>query len=309
MQWIKELNIERGGLRAKATGQLITLNWGNVTAIVRGIFAHFLMQMLRLISQFTPGRSYRIAFIPSRPAPWYLLWAIIHAGKGQITKDINKADALCFFEDATHVTNEIPNPGAPIRTINAQCTDISKSTVERVFAEVFGYSLAIDPTTHQGPAAEKSEENGAHDGCIVLCPTTPKPGRVYEKLLVNSDNGATVIDYRSPSINGEIPLVFVKERPIATRFSNSNSNVSLADPKTLFSPDELRLLAIFCKKMRLDFGGLDVLRNREDGRIYVVDVNKTDMGPPTALPFWAQIRSARILAKAFRNYIVLGPRG
>lgn len=32
--------------------------------------------------------------------------------------------------------------------------------------------------------------------------------------------------------------------------------------------------------MGLDYGELDILRNNLDGRIYVVDVNKTLWGPP-----------------------------
>jgi hypothetical protein len=51
--------------------------------------------------------------------------------------------------------------------------------------------------------------------------------------------------------------------------------------------------------MALDFGGLDVLRDREDGRIYIVDVNKTDMGPPSALTAKDKLTAMRGLAQAF----------
>jgi hypothetical protein len=50
--------------------------------------------------------------------------------------------------------------------------------------------------------------------------------------------------------------------------------------------------------MHLDWGGLDVLRDRADGRLYVVDVNKTDMGPPIALPWADKLRATRLMARA-----------
>jgi len=309
--WIRELKLEKGGVRARKTGQLMAWEWGNVLATGRGFISHLMVQALRIGSQFTPGRSYRIAFTPTRPAPWYLLWTVLHAAKGQIIKDLTQADAVFFFDDSTISKHELPKSYRPTpnqMSINANCTDISKAKVQQVFAQVFGYALAIDPTRWQGLAVEKSDENGTHDGREVLCPCQPVPGKVYERLLVNSDNGATVLDYRSPTIHGEIPLVFIKERPINQRFANFNTKVRLVTPQSLFSPEELQSLSRFTKEMGLDYGGLDVLRDREDGRIYVVDVNKTDMGPPTSLAFIDQFRAVRILAKAFRNYVILGTK-
>jgi hypothetical protein len=55
--------------------------------------------------------------------------------------------------------------------------------------------------------------------------------------------------------------------------------------------------------MRLDWGGLDVLRDRTDGRLYVVDVNKTDMGPPIAMKLRDKITVTRRLAAAFRDLV------
>jgi len=47
---------------------------------------------------------------------------------------------------------------------NGHCLDISKSTLDRHHQEVFGYGLAVDPTSHAGPMLEKSEGNAVHDG-------------------------------------------------------------------------------------------------------------------------------------------------
>ena len=55
--------------------------------------------------------------------------------------------------------------------------------------------------------------------------------------------------------------------------------------------------------MKLDWGGLDVLRDRKSGALYVVDVNKTDMGPPIALPMKDKMRAVRTLAAALRAFL------
>ena len=54
--------------------------------------------------------------------------------------------------------------------------------------------------------------------------------------------------------------------------------------------------------MCLDWGGLDILRDK-DGRIYVVDVNKTDMGPPITLPLGDKLKATGLLADAFLRLI------
>ena len=55
----------------------------------------------------------------------------------------------------------------------------------------------------------------------------------------------------------------------------------------------------FAADLGLDWGGVDVLRDRMSGRIYIVDANKTDMGPPVALKLAAKLRATRRMARAF----------
>ncbi|MBL4618218.1 MAG: hypothetical protein JKY46_11030 [Robiginitomaculum sp.] len=310
--WLSELALERSGIRAKRTGALISWNWDNFVAVFRGAITHIMLRLMAISSQLVPGRNYTIAFTPQKPSPWYLIWGVIIAGKGRITKNPYRADALFHFCDETN-TADLKNQFAPETElpelqINANCTDVSKTRVEQVFEQIFGYALSVDPKTWNGLAVEKSDENGTHDGRVVQCPMAPVAGKVYEKLLVNSDNGSTVLDYRSVTIGGQIALVFIKQRPMNHRFANFNTKVELVTAKSVFTPDELLLLSRFCAAMNLDFGGLDVLRNREDGKIYVVDVNKTDMGPPISLGFYQQFKAMHILAKAFREFIIIGDK-
>jgi glutathione synthase/RimK-type ligase-like ATP-grasp enzyme len=103
-------------------------------------------------------------------------------------------------------------------------------------------------------------------------------------------------------VGGEPVVVFVKRRPKDQRFANFNTSVQLADPAKVFTAAEREKIAAFAAAMNLDWGGLDVLRDRESGRIYIVDVNKTDM-PPLALSFTAKVRSTRLMGMALERLI------
>lgn len=118
----------------------------------------------------------------------------------RVVKAPEHADAGFFFEDAT-----VSRPQAPRhdRSYNFGCTDISKSRVAAVFAEVFGYPLAIDPLAANGPAVEKGEVNGAHDGRIVQCPTAPIPGKTYQRLIDTVEADGCARDLRTHCIGGE----------------------------------------------------------------------------------------------------------
>ena len=58
--------------------------------------------------------------------------------------------------------------------------------------------------------------------------------------------------------------------------------------------------------MKLDWGGLDILRHKSDGRLYIVDVNKTDM-PPLRLPWAQKLQAVSRLSKAFLAMIESTP--
>ena len=66
---------------------------------------------------------------------------------------------------------------------------------------------------------------------------------------------------------------------------------------------EMDAIARFATILGLDWGGLDVLRDAQEGRLYIVDANKTDMGPPTALPLAEKLHATRVMARAFRAFV------
>jgi hypothetical protein len=55
--------------------------------------------------------------------------------------------------------------------------------------------------------------------------------------------------------------------------------------------------------MQLDWGGLDVLREHASGRLYVVDVNKTDTGPAVVLSWRDRARATTLLSNALREMV------
>ena len=204
------------------------------------------------------------------------------------------------FEDRTVSAHPALPAGLP--ALNADCLDVTKSHVAAVFEAVFGRALAIDPEHYQGAAVKKSEANGRHDGEIIACPAPRLAGFAYQRLVDTLGPDGLVEDLRCPTVDGEIPIVFIKRREAERRFANANAEVEMAAPEAVFTADELNRLAAFCRAMKLDWGGLDVLRDRGSGALWVVDVNKTDMGPPTALPLKQKMQAARTLAAAFRRF-------
>lgn len=241
----------------------------------------------------------KVWFAPDRPRPWYLVWGAAAWGGMRFVRRPEDADAAFYFEDST-----VGRPPAVhgLRALNFDCTDVSKTKVAEVFEQVFGYPLAVDPETWTGQAVEKGEGNGAHDGRLVACPRPRTPGRVYQQVI-DTTEGGMVHDLRTPFVGGRPALVFIKSRPVDARFANMNSRVVLTTPEAVYSPAEIERLSAFARAMRLDWGGLDVLRDRGTGRLYVVDVNKTDM-VPIALPWADKLRAIRRLSHALRALIL-----
>ncbi|MDX2236060.1 MAG: hypothetical protein NW203_00710 [Hyphomonadaceae bacterium] len=252
-----------------------------------------------------PGRPFSVFFYPDRVRPWYLIWPVLRLAGGRIVRDVNAADVVFQFEDATVCSATPPTAPAHARWVNRHADDISKSRVAAASERAFGHALAVDPRTYVGPMAVKSEANGAHDGRVAQGPCEPVPGLVYQRLIDNREpERGLVTDLRCVMVGGSPACVFIKRRPIVQRFANANTEVELAAPEAVFSSAELDQITACAADLRFEWGGLDVLRDRADGRLYVVDANKTDMGPPTALPLAEKMRAARILARRFREWAV-----
>lgn len=291
--WSSDFHFQGGRVKVRATGADLALDRALFTDIWLWLGYYVPVRLIGLWTRLArPGP--RVWFTPHAPRPWYLVGLAVFWGGIRIARTPQDAHAAFYFEDST--------VGAPpacevTRRFNFDCTDVSKSHVARVFEAVFGYPLAVDATTWTGPVVEKGEDNGAHDGRIVQAPCPATPGRVYQRVIDTVD-GDHVVDLRTSCVGGRPAMVFIKRRPVRDRFANHNSSVSLHRPGDIFSPEELAVIERFCAAMRLDWGGLDILRDRADGRLYIVDVNKTDM-PPLRLPWMQKMQAIARLSRAF----------
>jgi hypothetical protein len=242
-----------------------------------------------LRSLFRPEKT--ILFFPDRPgkgAVVYKLCALL--GYAITTNPSSSFSVAVKYRYATTFAADelkiIPATGRQ-RVVNAGSLDISKHAVGRAFAEIFSYPLEVNPLEFQGQIVEKSDRNACHDGRVLAGPLAAanlRPGRVYQKAINNVlPEKGLVLDHRVPILGGTIPLAYLKYRPLETRFANVNSLVELKTPEAVFSKAELEMMVLLAKKMGVDYGEFDVLRD-QDGRIYVVDINDTPHGPPAGLP-------------------------
>ena len=234
----------------------------------------------------------RILFYPDLPSLSFAIYHICLFLGYEVTNNPEETFDICIkWKDATFS----PRDGVLSRlsaqnlsVVNINCEDISKSYVDKVFHSVFGYSIAIDPLTYNGKCVMKSDLNGQHDGKIISCPIdTIEPGVVYNKLIDNEVEDGTVLHYRVPIFKHVIPCVYLKQLPLEHRFGTSSTHLissTLAEVDDVFSEDEIGKILSFCQKMGLDYGELDVLRDRNDQQLYIVDVNNTPSATMIADP-------------------------
>jgi hypothetical protein len=278
----------------------------------RDVRRHFLLRR-----RFTPGehpfatlRSVlrprkTILFFPERPSLDSVAYKLCALLGFAITNNPRRHFDVAFkLKDATFCdAAELQNISARAnRIINVRSLDISKRAVARAFGEVFGYAIEVNPTQYGGRLVEKTNHNARHDGRVRQGPLAPdevRPECVYQKAIDNtSDTNGLVLDYRVPVHGNRVPLVYLKYRPVETRFSNTNTLVKLEAPEVVFSSEELHRILLLAGKMGVDYGEFDVLRDK-DQRIYVVDVNHTPHGPPNGLPECESRIALERLAKSF----------
>lgn len=303
--WWSDWAYHDGVVSIKSTGHQLPLRRKFIAVCLNWLIFYICMEVWRIASLRLHGP--RIAFTPQRPRPWYFIWACTHAVGGRIVRNQAKADLTIYFEDTT----ASPAPLLPQTRahMNFGCSNVSKSHVSRIFEQTFGYGIAVNPSIYTGQVVEKSEINGAHDGQVLKAPFPPKPGCVYQRLVDNRCGGNQVMDYRCVIVGREMPLLFIKRRKIGLRFTNINSDVRLLEPGEAFSELEIAQLIEFAARMGLEWGAMDVLRDRRDGRLYVVDVNKTNIDPPIAMPLKDKLKATSRVGKALQAFVASRAQG
>jgi len=149
---------------------------------------------------------------------------------------------------------------------------------------------------------KKSGKNAMHDGKIIKCPIeTAQPGYIYQMNLNNSvDQTSLVMDIRAFVFGNTISFVRLTYKKKEYRFEGNFVDAKIVVPDAVFSVEELALILKLCNRMGLDYGELDIIRNRDNDRIYVLDVNNT---PSRSFhPYWGfdnNLNSAICFSEAF----------
>ncbi len=296
--WLADFKYEDGAWLVKKTGHRVKANRSLANDVLTWLSFYTFAQSWRTWRRLTGHKRPTIAFFPDKPRPWYFIWPVMHASGAKLISDVSKADIVFQFDDTTLTNNSVPmtKPGA--RLVNFGCNDISKSVVAQAFECAAGYGLAVDPRTYSGAMVEKSEKNACHDGRIIEGPMEPLEDKTYQVLVDNEIEGGLIEDLRACICGGKPAVVFRKRRPIGRRFLNENAEVLLDTPENCYTPDEIAVISRFADEIGLEWGGVDVLRDNASGKIYIVDANKTDMGPPVALKLGDKLKSTRRMAKA-----------
>ncbi|MGQ9610172.1 MAG: hypothetical protein ACUVWN_12795 [bacterium] len=236
-------------------------------------------------------------FYPDGPLPFHAMYKILIFLGYHISTDpqeeCNLAIKWWLAFDGNPFAPERPFPPLKsakknsVKILNARCNDISKARLSSAFEETFGYSLSIDPRNYSGKCVMKLNWNALHKGRIIDCPTERQDADfVYQKLINNEVENGLVEDMRVPIFGNKTPFVYLKYRAVKDRLvdrKHTNTKATIVEVDRVLSKDELNNIYHFCEKIGMDYGELDVLRDRDDGRIYIVDANNTPSGPPSPI--------------------------
>lgn len=245
--------------------------------------------------------SRRILAWPDVPSRYQVLFKLCALNGFRIVTDPKEPHDVAFHFEYRVQPCRLPSDKP---TVNRDCGDVSKRRVAEVFEKVFGYALAVAPQIHDGAMVEKPNGNYTFEGRILHGPLRQEhidPDRVYERFIDTVVAGEAV-DLRTPVYGQEIPIVYAKRRPQSGGLKDHTS-AKICDPEDVYSPSERDGLLMFARELGLDYGELDVLRDRKDGRIYVVDVNNTPAGPPQQMSDAEIATALRMISPSFERLL------
>lgn len=158
------------------------------------------------------------------------------------------------------------------KTINARCNDVTKLRTDVEFHRAFGYSSLVNPRKER--SIEKTEVQATKEMREVPPGTKPRAGFVYQRPIDTRNKQGHYVDLRCNLVGHRIFRVFVKRK--SRRFTgDGDARSEIVPPSHVFSREEIANIERMSELFGCDFADMDVLRDRKDGRIYVVDVNYT----------------------------------
>lgn len=275
---------------------------GELATVVLRYTLHSLRLLCFALTHHSGRQQRELGIVPRVPLPLYTIWGVAQIlGLKLVPRPCAKT---LLWLDLTKILPERTSE-ASLRYINGNCLDISKTKVGEVFGTVFGRALAVDPTTYGGLLVEKSETNGVHDGRIVKGPLTEaKEGCSYQRFVDNTTGEGYVEDLRVLIVGNTLPLVYRKRRLATRRFESSSITAHVELPDQVFSTTEQEQILSFSRVLGLDFGELDVLRDKESQEIYIVDANKTSISPPISMSYENRLKALHLTADAFQKELL-----
>jgi len=224
-----------------------------------------------------PADAPTINFYPMRPGPKSSMAVVLPRVPARIGHSPEGGALRIAWDTGTGFRSGNARRLSP-DAINRRCLDISKSTVDGLWASLAGYSIAVDPLTTEGEFVEKPEQNGRHGGRVVQGPLTRRRrGMVYQKLVESLADDGRIQQLRVTIIGSQITFIYGKWRPYGNWFEGTELSLP-KPPDEYISPKEQALVLRFADGIGIEYGELDALRDR-DGRLYVIDANRTPAQP------------------------------
>jgi hypothetical protein len=253
-----------------------------------------------------PAKRPVVLFVPEKPQSRATIYKMCKVQGYRIaTRPTAKADIVVRWEDTTigRPVELRPEWAANARLVNFGCLDISKRRLDEAHREVFGYGLSVDPLTYVGRGVIKSNTNARHDGRIVSFPIEHvEEGVVYQRLIRNEIEGGGVQDMRITVVGTILPFLYVRSRAETDQFGRDETTVNvLSSTDEHLAPHEQQLILALARRLGIDYGEFDVLRDVDDGRIYVVDANNTPVSPTTYVWESHHWKNLSVMSEAFRN--------
>ncbi len=248
-----------------------------------------------------PAHAPTINFFPMRPGPNSSMAHILARFPVRIGHSPKPGPPTIAWDTGTWFS-PAEQRRLPADAVNGRCLDIAKSTVDRIWGEVAGYSITVDPLTTTGDLVEKPDVNGMHAGRVLQGPVQPRPGMVYQRLVDARVDEQRILQLRAVIIGSQIVFTYAKWRPYPQWFKGTELTEPLPTEDNL-STDEVATLLRFAAAIGLEYGELDILRD-QDGRIYAIDANRTPVRPK-GLPLDAEDAAFEPQARALAQSLGL----